>query len=216
MTLDDALEVETALDTLLADGHSRTRATALVIERTLAHSSGASTVVLTEGLSDQIALEVIARRGGRVLEEEGIAVVPLGGATNVGRFLPRVGDARLAGLYDVAQERHFERSLERAGYDVGSGLAGIGFFACDADLEDELIRALGMDRVEQILDADGELASFRRMTHQPFHRGGVPEQQLRRFISARSGRKYRYARLLAEALDLAHIPRPLADLLGYL
>lgn len=216
MTLDDALGVESALDAFIADGHSRTHATELVIEGSLAQSSGASTVVLTEGLSDQIALEVVAQRRGRVLEDEGFAVVPMGGATNVGRFLSLVGDARLAGLYDVAEQRHFERSLERSGLDIQTGLASIGFFACDADLEDELVRALGVPRVEQILEAEGEIASFRRMTRQPFHRGGVPEQQIRRFISARSGRKYRYARLLAEALDLASIPRPLAELLAYL
>jgi hypothetical protein len=216
MSLEDALFVESTLDALLAEGHSRTRATELIIERTLAEASGASTVVLTEGLSDQIALEVVARRRGRVLEDEGIAVVPMGGATNVGRFLGLFGGARLAGLYDVAQERHFARSLERSGLDVGAGLASIGFFACDADLEDELIRALGIVRVEQVLDAEGELASFRRMKHQPFHRGGAPEQQIHRFISSRSGRKYRYARLLAEALDLSGIPRPLTELLAYL
>jgi hypothetical protein len=216
MTPEDALTVESALDAFLSDGNSRTRATELVIERTLAHASGASTVVLTEGLSDQIALEVVARRRGRVLEEEGIAVVPMGGATNVGRFLHLFGGARLAGLYDVAQERYFERSLERSGLDVGAGLASIGFFACSADLEDELIRALGVVRVEQVIEAEGEVASFRRMKQEPFHRGGVPEQQIHRFISARSGRKYRYARLFAEALDLSAIPRPLTELLDYL
>lgn len=215
MTL-DALDVESALDALLAEGHSRTRATQLVIERTLTASAGASTVVVVEGLSDQIALEVVAGRCGRVLADEGIAVVPMGGATNIGRVLTLVGEVRLAGLYDVAQERLVARSLGRAGFDLAAGLEALGFFACDADLEDELIRALGMARVEQVLEAEGELASFRRMTQQPSHRGGVPEQQVRRFVSARSGHKYRYARVFAEGLDLDRLPPPLADLLAHL
>ncbi len=216
MTRDDALMVESALDALLAQGHSRTRATELVIERTVAGASGASTVVLVEGLSDQIAVETVARRRGRVLEEEGVAVVPMGGATNVGRFLGLFGTARLAGLYDVAQERHFARNLERAGVDTRAGLASIGFFACESDLEDELIRALGIVRVTQVLEAAGEVASFRRLQSEPFHRGRAVELQVHRFISSQSGRKYRYARLLAEALDPSRVPRPLDDLLGYL
>jgi hypothetical protein len=34
-------------------------------------------------------------------------------------------------------------------------------------------------------------------------------QQLHRFLGTRSGRKSQYARLLAEALTPAHVPRPL-------
>lgn len=215
MTLDGALMVESALEALLADGVSRTRATELLIERAVANASCAATVVLVEGLSDQIALEVVASRVGRPLADEGVAVVPMGGATNIGRFLTLFGDARIAGLYDLAEERHCRRSLERSGRDLSSGLATVGFFACESDLEDELIRALGMVRIERILDANGELASFRRMQREPFHRGGVPERQIHRFISGHSGRKYRYARLLVEALDLSRTPRPLVGLLAY-
>ncbi|MFD3442737.1 TOPRIM nucleotidyl transferase/hydrolase domain-containing protein, partial [Streptomyces sp. NPDC058685] len=68
------------------------------------------TVVLVEGDSDRIALEVLAARSGRRLDAEGISVVPLGGATSIGRFLkmfgpqgidvrpPRPSDAREAGI----------------------------------------------------------------------------------------------------------------------
>ena len=37
-----------------------------------------------EGLSDWFALETIAARRGRKLEDEGIAIVPMGGYTNIG------------------------------------------------------------------------------------------------------------------------------------
>ena len=215
MARDDSVLVESALDALLTQGHSRTRATELLIERTVADAAGAATVVLVEGLSDQIAVETVARRRGRALAEEGVAVVPMGGATNVGKFLRVFGGARLAGLYDVAQERHFERNLARAGLDARAGLAAIGFFACESDLEDELIRALGPDRVQQVIEAAGEAASFRRLQREPFHRGRAADRQVHRFISSHSGRKYRYARLLAEALDPSGLPRPLDDLLAY-
>jgi hypothetical protein len=216
MTVGDELSVESALDAFLADGHSRTRATELVIEATVTQAYRASTVVLVEGISDRIALEIIARRVGRDLTKDGIAVVAMGGATNVAKFVTLFGNARVAGLYDIAQERHVARSLARTGLDVAAGLGSIGFFACVADLEDELIRAVGIHRVEQIVEAAGEIASLRRMQHEPFHRGASPEQQVHRFISARAGRKYQYARLLSEAMDVARIPRPLAELLGYL
>ena len=62
-------------------------------------------VVLVEGLSDRIALEAVASRHGRSLSAEGVSVVDMGGATNVGRFLERFGppglDVALTGLYDA-------------------------------------------------------------------------------------------------------------------
>ena len=76
-----------------------------------------------------------------------------------------------------------------------------GFFVCDADLEDELIRALGTARVEQIIAAEGELASLRTLQKQPAQRDRTLEQHLHRFMGVRSTRKYRYARLLVEALN---------------
>ena len=216
MTPDAALTIESALDALLADGHPRTRATEILIERAVTRAGQAETVVLVEGLSDQIAVEVVAARSGLALEDEGIAVVPMGGATNIARFLTRFRHARVSGLYDVGERRHFERGLNRVGLDTTNGLAELGFFACDRDLEDELIRAVGTARVERVIDAEGEAASYRRLQHEPFHRGGAPERQLHRFMSSHSGRKYRYARLLCEALEATRTPRPLADLLAHL
>jgi hypothetical protein len=86
---------------------------------------------------------------------------------------------------------------------------------CEADLEDELIRALGTARVERVIDDEGELRSLRTLQKQPAQQGRPVEAQLRRFIGTRSGRKLRYARLLVEALDLGHVPRPLDRLLAH-
>jgi hypothetical protein len=173
-------------------------------------------VVLVEGLSDRCALEALAERRGRALRGEGVEVVPIGGAHAVGRFIDRYGpqglDVRLAGLCDAAQEDDFGRALERAG--LGSSLTRVemerlGFYACAEDLEDELIRALGVASVERVVDAEGDLGSFRTLQKQPAWRGRAPEDQLRRFLGSGGRRKIRYARLLVNAMDLERVPRPL-------
>ena len=92
--------------------------------RHVAASVDVRTVVLVEGMSDQRALEALAERRGRNLAAEGVSIVPMGGATAVGRYLERFGpkglDLRLAGLCDAGEERKFRRGLERAG--LGSDL----------------------------------------------------------------------------------------------
>jgi hypothetical protein len=183
----------------------------------------ARAVVLVEGISDRCALEALAERRGRNLDAEGIAVVPIGGAQSIGRFLDRFGpqglDVRLAGLCDAGEEDDFRRGLERAG--LGSHLTRaemeqLGFFVCVADLEEELIRALRAARVEQIVDAQGDLGSFRTLQKQPAWRGRPTEEQLRRFMGSGGRRKIRYARLLVEALDPAQVPRPLDLVLAHI
>jgi hypothetical protein len=173
-------------------------------------------VVLVEGISDRVALEALAERRSRNLEAEGVAVVPMGGAQAIGRFLDQFGpqglDVRLAGLCDAAEEGDFKRGLERAG--LGSNLTRVemerlGFYVCVADLEDELIRALGADAVEQIVDAQGDLGSFRTLQKQPAWQGRRIEDQLRRFMGSGGRRKIVYAPLLVNALDLTQVPRPL-------
>ena len=180
-----------------------------------------TTVVLVEGISDRIAVEALAERQHRDLATEGVSIVPVGGAQAIGRFLrslaPRGRDLKLAGLYDAPEENAVRSQLERAG--VGSDLTRadmerLGFFVCVADLEDELIRALGADAVERVLAANGDLRPFRTLQKQPAWRGRSPEQQLRRFMGSGGRRKIRYARFLVEALDPADVPRPLAGLLA--
>jgi hypothetical protein len=175
-------------------------------------------VVLVEGISDQIALEALAERRGRDLGAGGISVVPIGGAQAIGRFLNRFRDVRLAGLCDAAEEGEFRRGLEQAG--LGSdldraALERLGFYVCDRDLEDELIRALGVASVEAVVDAQGDLGSFRTLQKQPEWRGRPVEEQLRRFMGSGGSRKIRYARLLVDALDLDRVPRPLDLVLAH-
>ena len=178
----------------------------------------ARALILVEGISDRVALEALAERRRRDLDAEGVSIVPIGGAQAIGRFLESAGDVRLAGLCDAGEEDEFRRALERAG--LGEGLTRaqmecLGFFVCDADLEDELIRSLGPGAVQQVIAAQGELASFRTLQKQREWRGRPTEAQLRRFMGSGGSRKIRYARLLVEALDLARVPRPLHGVLAY-
>jgi hypothetical protein len=187
-----------------------------------AGSDGSCAVVLVEGMSDQSALATLAGRLGRDLSGEGVFVVPMGGATNIGHFLevfgPRGFGVRLAGLCDEGEEPAFRRGLERAGLAPGPGRAGLerlGFFVCVTDLEDELIRSLGVAATEQLIEAQGELGPFRTFAKQPAQRARPRERQLRRFMGTRSGRKIHYGQVLAGALDLTQVPRPLAGVLAH-
>jgi len=179
-------------------------------------------VVLVEGVSDKVALEALAERRGRNLDAEGISIVPIGGAQAIGSFLELFGpqgfDLRLAGLCDAGEEGDFQCALERAG--LGSNLTrgdmeSLGFYVCVADLEDELIRSLGAASVEQIVDAQGELHSFRTLQKQPAQQGRTSEEQLRRFMGTRGGRKIQYAPLLVHALPLTQVPRSLDRVLAH-
>lgn len=185
-------------------------------------STKARAVVLVEGSSDRAALEALATRQGRDLEAEGISILPIGGATNIGHYLdllgPRGLGVQLAGLCDAGEEGDFRNGLERSG--VGADLtredmAALGFFVCVLDLEDELIRSLGPASVEQVVEDQGDLGSFRIFQMQLAQRGRPVDAQLRRFMGTRSGRKINYARLLVEALELTQMPPPLAGVLAY-
>jgi len=178
-------------------------------------------VVLVEGRSDQAALEALAARRGRDLRAEGVAVVAMGGAQAIGRHLDRFGprglDVRLSGLCDAGEEDDFRRGLERAGLGpvaTRPELERLGFFVCDADLEDELIRAHGIASLERIAAAEDDLGSFRTLQKQPAWRDRPPEEQFHRFLAAGARRKIRYARLLVDALEPELIPAPLQGALA--
>jgi Overcoming lysogenization defect protein-like, TOPRIM domain len=167
-----------------------------------------------------VAIEALAERRGIDMDAMGISLVPIGGAQAIGRFLavfvPQ--GLKLAGLCDAAEEGEFARELERAG--LGSNLSRadmeqIGFYVCVKDLEDELIRAHGAAAVECVIEAEGDLGSFRTLQKQPAWEGRPVEEQLRRFMGSGGSRKIRYARLLVDALDLEQVPRPLDQLLAH-
>lgn len=146
--------------------------------------SGASgqprSVVLVEGVSDRIAGEVAAGILGRDRTAEGLPVLPMGGSTNLRHHLEMLShrlDVRVTVLGDEREAPRVQRELRRFGH-------GSAAEVCVADLEDELIRALG--------PAPG---SSRGRSRGP------------------GGRKILYARLLTAALEPASLPAPLVALL---
>jgi hypothetical protein len=181
-----------------------------------------SAVVLVEGESDRGALEALARRRGRDLAVERLAVLPMGGSKNITKFLDRFGpsglDVRLAGLCDEAEEGDYRRALERAGLGALStrdDLERFGFYVCVPDLEGELIRALGADAVEAVIESLGQTGRLRTFLKQPEWRDRTREDQLHRFLGVGAGRKIAAAPLLVEALDLDRVPRPLDAVLAH-
>ncbi|GAA2959587.1 MULTISPECIES: TOPRIM nucleotidyl transferase/hydrolase domain-containing protein [Streptomycetaceae] len=180
--------------------------------RELAARLPVRTAVLLEGPSDAAAVSALAASRGRDLAAEGICVLPMGGAMGVGRFARLLGPPglglRLTGLCDEAEVRYYARGLERA------SAAQQEFFVCAADLEDELIRALGVTQVEQLVRAEGDLRALQTFMGQPAQRGRTSQQQLRRFLGTKKGRKIHYGRVLVEALEPDRVPAPLHGLLA--
>jgi hypothetical protein len=164
-------------------------------------------VVLVEGTSDRIALETLAERQGRDLAAESVYVVAMGGAQAIGSYLERFRGVRLTGLCDAGEEPEFRRAFERAGLAPE-------FYVCEPDLEAELIRALGTDRVLEVVETHGDLAPFRTLQKQVEWRGRPVEDQLRRYMGSGGSRKIRYARFLVEALEPGEVPRPLDQLIA--
>ncbi|MEV8055612.1 TOPRIM nucleotidyl transferase/hydrolase domain-containing protein [Streptomyces antimycoticus] len=192
--------------------------------------------VLLEGPSDVAAVGALAASRGRNLAAEGVCVLSMGGAMSVGRFARLLGPSglglRLTGLCDEAERGYYARGLERANAAQPSAEqpsaaqsnaaqphaahpdpAQQRIFVCAVDLEDELIRALGVTRVEELVRAEGDLRALQTFLRQPAQRGRSSQQQLRRFLGTKKGRKIHYGRVLAEALDPARMPAPLDGLL---
>lgn len=185
-------------------------------QNALGKLDAADTIIIVEGISDQIAIETLARRRERDLEAEGVVVVPVGGAQAVARYLRRFGPhgerRHLAGLCDSDAAELVRRALHRCGIGTPASvdaMAELGFHVCIENLEDELIRAVGPATVQRVLDAQGELRAFRTFQRQPEWRGSPTEAQLQRFLGSKSRRTLRYAKLLIEAVDLDSAPAPL-------
>lgn len=189
-----------ARDEPLLDGYvhgpaAATEATGLALAK-VADPVG---MILVEGVSDQIAVETLVRRRGRDLVAERIAVVPIGGAQAIGRFRREHPAPPAVALCDEAEQSLFLRVLARD--DV---------FTCVPDLEGELVRAVGTERVLAVVAAQGELRRLTTLQRQAGWAGAPIDAQLRRFIGARARAKHRYARLLVEAAaDADRVPPPL-------
>ena len=142
----------------------------------MASATTVPTLVLVEGDSDAAAVRALADLVRFDLGLHHVQICSAAGVTNFSRvladFVRTHPGADFCGMYDVADERHVRRALANAAVPVAAdeSLESFGFFACVADLEDELIRALGAEAVERVLDAQAELSSFRRFQAMPQHR----------------------------------------------
>lgn len=163
-------------------------------------------VILVEGESDRIAVATLATRRGRDLTSEGVAVIAVGGAHALQRVLRTLDAERVAGLYDRAEEAAVLRALQRA------TIPRDGFYACTPDLEGELVRALGNERMLQLIETRGHLPAFCTYQRQPDKRDLPLDAQLHGWLH---NWKVRYAAALVEALDLEKTPAPLDAVLGY-
>ncbi|MGH3703528.1 MAG: TOPRIM nucleotidyl transferase/hydrolase domain-containing protein [Agromyces sp.] len=185
----------------------------------MGHEASA-TVVLVEGDSDRLAVEALATRLGHDLASASARVVSMHGVTNLHRHLGEIAGRhrppRVLGLFDAAEIGYVRRAVDDAGLgSVGTldELAALGFFACEPDLEGELIRALGVDRMLQLLAEHGEIVRFRGFQHQPAQRVRAADAQLRRFLGTHAGRKAQFAPLMIDALEESRIPAGMRQLI---
>lgn len=174
-------------------------------------------VVLLEGPSDAAAVRALMERDG--IDPAPVELVNLQGITNVGRTLKEirqvVGDIDVVGMCDAAESRFAEKALADDGLPVldATDLPVYGFFVCQADLEDELIGALGPDAALQALQDAGLGGKFDALRNQGAWADRPLAEQLHRFCGAATGRKELAAAILAAALPADAVPEPLAMLL---
>ncbi len=184
--------------------------------RAIARVEHAAAVVLVEGVSDQIAVETLGAVRGD--DMAGIAVFPTGGVHAFGPFIkhfgPRGRALRLSGLCDAAEAGVVHEALVAGGMlDPSHAIAESDFHICDRDLEDELIRALGVDTAVAVIDEQGDLRRLRTMQHQPEWRSRPTADQIRRFLGSGARRKLRYAAAFVRALPPERVPTPLREAL---
>lgn len=182
----------------------------------LAKAADARALILVEGISDQIALETLARRRGIDLSAQAIVVFPVGGSSSVARYLEQFGPMGegkfLSGLCDADAVAIFARALSRTGFgqiESEADLAACGFYVCTRNLEEAMIRAVGPNAVEALIEAEGEIAPLRTLQKQAGWQDRPLADQILRFIRSRARRSLRYAAILIDACDSDKIPGPL-------
>lgn len=177
-------------------------------------------VVLLEGVSDIAAVTAVAKSRDVALDH--VELIDLGGVTNVRRELRELHqlpeDCEILGLCDAPEARFVEQALKEVGRTVrdASDLPAYGFFVCHADLEEELIRALGTDRVVAVIAQLGLDTKLATLQQQPAWQERPLAEQLHRFCGVASGRKELLAGALAAAIRPDEAPEPLQALVDRL
>jgi hypothetical protein len=182
--------------------------------------TAAPALVLLEGPSDVAALEEVLAARGPEVSRPAYRLVDMGGVTNTATHLraAAAAGARVLGLCDAGEAWVVARALERRGEPVAdvADLPRHGFFVCRRDLEEELIRALGVDACLALLEDLGLGARFRVFSTQPAWVDRPVGERLHRFAGVASGRKIRLARAMAARLPPRAVPSPIAALVDHL
>jgi hypothetical protein len=183
-------------------------------------SDHVGTVVLLEGPSDVAAVRAVAAAYGVTDDAHRYRLVDMGGVTNIRRHLQAIRTApapvRVMGMCDAGEAMFFVRALNAMGDGLhgDAELGSHGFSVCEADLEDELIRALGPERVVSVLCRLGLRETLAIFQRQPAWRDRPLHEQLHRFAGVASGRKTLLAGALAQALAPGEAPAPLRRLVA--
>ncbi|MCH8613220.1 hypothetical protein [Arsenicicoccus dermatophilus] len=173
-------------------------------------------VALLEGVSDVAAVRAALTTAGVDLTK--VELVDLQGVTNVGRVLAEIRqlrpEAEVVGMCDAGEVRHVMTALAADGCPAtdASDLPAYGFFVCEPDLEDELLRALGTPRAVEAIRRSPLGGKLQALQVQPAWRDLELDEQLRRFTRTPAARKERVAGVLAEALTREELPEPIAML----
>jgi hypothetical protein len=174
-----------------------------------------TTVVLLEGRSDVAAVAAVAGTWG--LPAGSTQLIDMGGVTGIRRQLSALRawpePVRVLGMCDAGEVSVVVRAL---GVSGEADLAEQGFTVCRADLEEELIRALGPERVLDVLDRLGLSVRLAVLQNQPAWRGRPLTEQLHRFAGTTAGRKELLAGALAAELSADEVPAPLRDLVTWM
>jgi len=187
----------------------------------VAESFFARSVILVEGPSDKLALQAAAEKLSKDLDSRGASIIELDGANTLATFLKLVGktgfDLPIYALCDADKESLWRSTLQSAGYgtlETRADLEAFGFLVADRDLEDELIRALGVARVKAAITNEGDDSAWATFQKQGTQRGLPELEQLRNFIQVRTARKVQYAPVLVDLLQLHEVPNCLARIIN--
>jgi hypothetical protein len=90
----------------------------------------------------------------------------------------------------------------------------LGFFVGNADLEDELIRALGIDEVLEVISAQKEHATFETFRKQPAQRGRAVDASFAGSSAHALVASFATPARWWMSFDLGFVPRPLAAVLA--
>lgn len=177
-------------------------------------------VILVEGLSDVASLRALAASRGLDEAQHVFQLVSIGGVTTIRHHLNHLAteqpSARPAGLCDGPEERFFARALRYGGHQVESrqDMERLGFFVCERDLEEEVIRRSDPRPPRESWLTCGRSGGFARSSAS---RSGATDRSTSGSGDSRGWhreRKVLLAERLAEMLTRATTRRPLSALVA--